>query len=216
MKMKKKLYSLTLLSALIASTTVYAMSDGIKSNKDDECALYLCVPSGFMSSECNSPKQAFIDRLTDIGWHGSPKWTALPNFALYCNDTSDQNSQYGQSNVSYVQRFDAHIPEHQECTHMAKEIICTKEDYDGHCVAHKTIEYCDAWTTVEEHYVENSFCNLSAGSVVDNLHGYSNLFILDDKGQKIGSKAIPAWCDRHVAVVGVTVDGVIYGDEVRY
>ena len=57
--MKPRIISAAVLLAL-STTSAFAISDGIRRDKDNECALYLCVPGGFISDSCRVPHKRFI------------------------------------------------------------------------------------------------------------------------------------------------------------
>lgn len=208
-----KTYSLfSILAIFLVSNSVFARSDGIMRDQENECAIYLCAPAGFAYSECSSARSAFIARLTNVDKWGVPYYTPLPNFYAYCNDTSDQSSN--NAVVGYIEREDAHIPEHKECLSMATEKKCIKSQ-GSQCLQYQTIKYCNAWKTVPEHYVENTRCDATGRNT--STYGYSyEHYKYDGKGQAIGSYHEPEWCDKTVTTIGVTINGVIQGEQVRY
>lgn len=243
---------------LFVSGSAFALSDSIRADHDNECALYLCLPAGFMSNECSTPHKRFIQRMTDLNWKGGYNYTPLPNY-LYCknNESSEKNeisnayAQLGQevpesvmksTNINYVWRIDAKVPEHKECTGWSHSYVCTNGEYPGKefptraqaerkCSRNsnhpsgqniKELTWCSSWKTVAKHYVENSFCFFGTGAPSHQYgpngpYGYGrDNFKYDDHGQKVDSYNTPKWCDRTVNTVGVTVDGELYGSYYRH
>ena len=49
-------------SALAVSSLALATSDIIRQDQENECAIYLCLPTGFSASECKAPHKRFIER----------------------------------------------------------------------------------------------------------------------------------------------------------
>lgn len=137
--MKNRIFYATMLLAL-STTSAFAISDGIRRDKDNECALYLCVPGGFVSDACRVPFKRFIQRITDLNWKGRHNYTPIPNYALCkSNETEERNlvnNAYAQVNksvpeamqkaatVNYVWRVDARVPEHKECRGWTTAYIC--------------------------------------------------------------------------------------------
>lgn len=127
----KKLSSVIFLVFVTFTSSAFAMSDAIRRDHDNECALYMCVPGGFISDSCRVPHQRFIERLTDINWKGGYNYTPLPNYLFCKSDENEENTiannayaQVGQiaptamqkaSTIDYVWRVDARVPEHKEC-----------------------------------------------------------------------------------------------------
>lgn len=231
MIMKKSILfkSVALVAGLGIAYQCFSASPAIRSDRESECALYLCIPGGFQGDPCGKAKQAMIKRMTDVTYHGTPKYTAVPAFN-FCKDNPPPEVQANldklgvkDSSINYVERYDSHIPQHQECTQFREEWICTNPKYAETNVKKcpredlKKIRYCVAWKTIPEHYVNNAWCNLYRYNAMNSSYGSkSNEFIYDDKGQKIGSRNSPAWCDRTTRTVGVQVDGKIVGQEARY
>ena len=221
---------------LCAVSLCYGASQKIRSDRESECALFLCIPGGFMGSPCSKAHSSMVKRITDVTRKGRHNYTAVPAFN-YCKDDPSPEVQatmdqlgVKESNIEAIERMDAHIPEHQECTRMVTETVCKSgygyNKYDtAHCpdYAKTRITYCVAWKTVPEHYVLNTQCQYHRynDSSWDGLHSYgsyyySSEFIFDDKNQRVGSKNFPAWCDKTTHTIGVKVDGQLVGQETRY
>lgn len=235
--MNRKFYKWAIaLVGLCAVSLCYGASQNIRSDRESECALFLCIPGGFVGSPCSKAHSSMVKRITDVTHHGRHKYTAVPAYK-YCKDDPPPEVQANldklgvkESNIQAVERMDAHIPEHQECTQFREEWVCESgygyNKYDTkHCPTHlqKKIRYCVAWKTVPEHYVLNTQCKFNRYNdpAWDGFNSYSSYyyrseFVFDDKGQKVGSRNLPAWCDKTTHTLGVQVDGKIVGQEARY
>ena len=59
---------LALISALVSSMCVgnaaFAANPYIMVSRDIDCAIYLCLPQGFPTAECQAPLDVFIKRVT--------------------------------------------------------------------------------------------------------------------------------------------------------
>lgn len=200
-------------------TSAFGASPKIRSDHEGECNLYLCVPGAFGGGgACDSAHSALIGRLTDVDHKGRRNYTALPSFN-YCFSNDDQpiiadsqaktKEMQAQSignpdNIDYVERVDAHIPFHKECTRFETTTKCDGYGNNQHC---RTITYCVAWKDVPEHFVEYSNCHYSTNRL--------NRYKYDDIGQIIGTHSTPEWCDYQVHVIGVLANGSLYGPEHR-
>lgn len=203
----------------LLSLQAYCASDSVRSNHDEECNLYLCVPGAFGGGGvCNNAHSALIGRLTDVDHKGRRNYTALPRFS-YCINNDDQpliansktktneiiaQNRGNPDNIDYVERVDAHIPFHKECTHFSTRQQCQGYGSGENC---RTITYCDAWKDVQEHFVEGHNCHYSTS--------FEGRYKYDDIGQIIGTHSSPEWCDYQVHVIGVTANGKLYGEEDR-
>ena len=89
---KAKLFSQAVIGVALVATLsplvnpAYAASPAIKSNRENECAIYLCLPSGFAEG-CDAAKSAYISRITDFNADGSRRYTDLPDFVLCLDET---------------------------------------------------------------------------------------------------------------------------------
>lgn len=113
----KRLFALSLI-ALYSSATL-AISSGIRSNKDNECAIWLCLPTGFATDGCSSAHRAYISRITDVNYHGTRKYTDLPDFK-YCEEKEPNNLQstvnIPKSEMSYVTYYEIKMPAYNTAT----------------------------------------------------------------------------------------------------
>lgn len=201
-----KLISLVSLvfSILFFSSYSLAASDGIRKNRTNECAAWLCVPGGFPSG-CEAAYSAFIGRITDYtsGHHPVRKFTDLPNISN-CIETDPNEKRIGlgsDTQMSYTTTILAIVPEHQECTHLSYV-----KDYcsEGNCFY---LRKCTAWKTVPEQRIEGTRC------VHDSENG---LFKYDDFNQIIGSYSSPAYCTETLNRTRVFGNGVQYGNSFDY
>ncbi len=113
----KRFFALSLI-ALYSSATL-AISSGIRSNKDNECAIWLCLPTGFATDGCSSAHSAYISRITDVNYHGTRKYTDLPDFK-YCEEKEPNNLQstvnIPKSEMSYVTYYEIKMPAYNTAT----------------------------------------------------------------------------------------------------
>lgn len=113
----KRFIALSLI-ALYSSATL-AISSGIRSNKDNECAIWLCLPTGFATDGCSSAHRAYISRITDVNYHGTRKYTDLPDFK-YCEEKEPNNLQstvnIPKSEMSYVTYYEIKMPAYNTAT----------------------------------------------------------------------------------------------------
>lgn len=216
------------------TNSVQAASSGIRSNKTNECAIWICLPGGFPgSAECQASQAAYIKRLTDFtsGKHPKRKFTSLPSFSDNCNDTAGVTTvdgQYYPNNVqmTYEERQDAHVPAHDECTNIVpvyKRVRDSDGNYEKRLIGYR----CDAWTSVPEQYVENTRCNLgTTRSYISDfgddetgyLHGRlyrDSLFMYSLDGEKLKSYSSPEWCDHTVTTTIEYADGTQVGNLYR-
>lgn len=136
---KALLLSLVLPLSSFISTPAFAVSQ-------DECAIWLCLPSGFPAG-CEAAHSAMHHRIK----HGK---SALPPFEQCA---VDQNGEQGKDDeFSTRERFVLHIREHQECTQWKR--ISTKNTETRQCVSYKIIP---------EHYRPGRSCYLRKPSKDD-------------------------------------------------
>lgn len=224
-----KLKALTILLSLSFCTITYAASDGIRSSKTDECAIWVCLPGGFpASAECSAAQAAYIARLTDFtsGRHPVRRFSSLPNFNKNCNEDHGYHTVDGQIRnnntvMSYAERQDAHVPAHRECVN----IVPVYEHYSSDDGSSTLIGYrCAEWREVAETYVENSTCNFKTLSQY-NDEGYhetrhgrviqDELYLYSLDGEKLKSFSTPAWCDHTVTSTIEYADGLQVGNMYR-
>lgn len=217
--------------SLFLCTAPLASSSGIAHNWTNECSIWLCLPGGFPGG-CAAAHSAYITRLTEKfgGKHPKRKWTSLPAFSE-CDDddqtksiTDVMGNQYPATHMSYVERDDAHIPEHRECTAI---VPVYKEYYESGTLQQILIGYrCDAWQNVDETYVENTQCHFPRRNWNEDSNIYyddpseessyygrvisDSRYTYDLDGNPIRSHASPAWCDKTVTTT------IIYGDQTQY
>lgn len=108
------------------------------SASEDECAIWLCLPTGFPSG-CSGAKDAFIDRITSF-----PPKSPLPSFAG-CLVSPPEAIAAGlqPSEFSFSQDYAAYVP--------ARE-VCTKTEFG------QRREVCVETAIEPEHYVKDTRC----------------------------------------------------------
>lgn len=113
-----KILKLIVLSALVYSSASLAISSGIKSNRENECAIWLCLPTGFAGPGCSAAHRAFISRVTDISHKGVRRYTDIPNFGV-CNDDEpklQQTVNVPKSDIAYVTYYEIKMPAYNTAT----------------------------------------------------------------------------------------------------
>lgn len=109
--------SLILGVLIIFSSQAIAISDNIRSNRENECAIWLCLPGGFAQG-CESARSAYIARITDIDKKGTRRYTDLPSFT-YCVDEAPPELLYKpekDSVMTYRVMYEVHMPAYNTCT----------------------------------------------------------------------------------------------------
>ena len=117
----KRFIALSLI-ALYSSATL-AISSGIKSNKDNECAIWLCLPAGFATSGCSLAHQAYISRVTDVNASGVRRYTDIPDFK-FCEEKEPQHQQtvnVPKSDIAYVTYYEIKMPAYNTATRWVYE-----------------------------------------------------------------------------------------------
>ena len=135
----------SILSAMFLSTAVvsgaYAASGGIMSDRQSECAIWLCLPGGFPGG-CEAAYSAYIKRITAMtgGKHPKRRFTDLPDFAL-CKDPNpegiDDFNVGPESVITYQGAYEVHIPAYNTCTRWSYR----------NCGENCSIRYCAAIKT---------------------------------------------------------------------
>lgn len=144
--MNKKILALL----LCLSSYAYAASDGIMSNREDECAIWLCLPGNFVGG-CEAAYGAYIKRITTFtsGKHPERMFTDLPRFELCVdqNPAGVQDFNVGpQSKISYYGAYEVHMPVFNTCTRWAYRYIGDDNN----------IKYCAAIKTTPARIFESS------------------------------------------------------------
>lgn len=161
--MKKVILATIALASLISSHS-YAASSNVRSDRNSECYIWLCLPAGFANPACSTAFSGFIGRITDLTPKGGRKYTDLPAFSHCIDDvTSEQRKQiedikeqvgfydfvgqdynendYTPDQITYgYHDYKIVIPEHKLCTNW-------KEKYQS---KYDKVEICIADTTVAE------------------------------------------------------------------
>lgn len=150
--MNKKIFAALL---CVASAAVYAASDGIMGNRNDECAIWLCLPGGFPGG-CEAAYGAYIKRITTFtsGKHPERMFTDLPRFELCVdqNPAGVQDFNVGpQSKISYYGAYEVHMPAFNTCTRWAYRRTGNSSDNGDNF-----IKYCAAIKTTPARVFESS------------------------------------------------------------
>ena len=192
------------LAVCVFTVSSMAASDGIRKNRTNECAAWLCVPGGFPSG-CEAAHSAFIGRITDYtsGKHPKRKYTDLPNINN-CLEKAENEDKIGspQTTLTYVTTIVAVVPEHKECTHL-QNIEVREYDSENGGYTYVIKKKCDAWKTVPLQKFEGNKC-------VKDTYRY------DDFGQIIGSNSEPAFCTQTINRTKVFGNGQMYGNAYDY
>lgn len=127
---------LTIFSPL--ATTAQAASPAIKSHRENECAIYLCLPSGF-GEGCDAAKDAYISRITDFNADGTRRYTDLPDFLLCVDETPAglPEADIEQSTVDWRGAYEVSMPAINTCTRWATRNVS----------ATQSVTYCAAVQT---------------------------------------------------------------------
>lgn len=141
---KAKLLSQAVIGvALVATlsplvTPAYAASPAIKSNRENECAIYLCLPSGFAEG-CDAAKSAYISRITDFNADGSRRYTDLPDFVLCLDETPAglPEADLEQSTVDWRGAYEVTMPSTNTCTRWATRTLSDSQSVT-YCAAIQT------------------------------------------------------------------------------
>ena len=187
--------------ALCIFQAAQAASGGIRSNRLNECSIWLCLPGGF-GTGCGAARSAFIGRITDLTGRGKRRYTDLPDFSL-CVDTAPGEAQVNAnlaaqaSVMTYRTESQAFIPAHRECTRL-RSSSCHTSSCSG-----TSRRRCVAWKDVPQSVVPNTRCKVGS-------------YRYDDYGNVIGSNSSPAWCTKTQTKTTVYGDGVKYGNSWVY
>lgn len=131
------------IAALIAAFFVPSVS--VQAASQDECAIWLCLPTGFPSG-CGDAKKAFKKRIK----HFKPPLPSLPS----CMISPDQENATGMPNESNLKSLNgdaAYYFPYEQCVNWTY-INQGKGDFR---------KVCNKWETVPEKKVKNARCNYS-------------------------------------------------------
>src|SRR5699024_761104 len=96
-----------LLLFLLAAPALFGVFNPALAASQAECAIWLCLPSGFGPSECHAAHRAFLHRISPP--HPKP---ALPPFS----DCAMKGTGGNGDDLSYKQGYAAYVPAQQVCT----------------------------------------------------------------------------------------------------
>lgn len=172
--------------AVLFPFTSLAASDGIRSNREDECAIWLCLPGGFPGG-CEAAKRAYIKRITDFtgGKHPRRKFTDLPRFDLCVDQNPPGIEDYNvgpDSVITYQGAYEVHMPSYN---------VCTRWGYRG--AQDNQVRYCAAVRTVPARTFESQ----------EKYHEYSTI--------EVGWREAETHYAPTVHYTDVLVDGVKVG-----
>ena len=198
-----KILKLIALSALVYSSASLAISSGIKSNRENECAIWLCLPTGFAGPGCSAAHRAFISRVTDISHKGVRRYTDIPNFGVCKDDEPKLQSSVNvpQSQLAYVTTYEIRMPAYNTATRWewvyeesSRQYGCDKVDKYGKCYKRK-YQVVAAVSTTPARTFESSI----------PIHKYSTINIGDREYKKDLVAPYKTFSE-------VRVDGKIVGD----
>lgn len=184
----------------LLSSSVLAASGGIKSNRNNECSIWLCLPGGFPGG-CETAYGAMISRITDFAPHHKRRYKTLPTFSNCIDDEKDLGipGVAQASNMTYTEIPTAFVPTHKECTRI-------EDVYSGDGEVKRM---CVAWKTVPEQRFEGQSCQLPRWNDESD-------YVYDDFHQIIDSNARPKYCTNTIHRVKVFGDGIMYGNYFDY
>jgi len=133
---RKAIVSALVISALFGASITY--SPIASADKGAECAIWLCLPTGF-GSGCSAAKRAFKYRIK----HFKPP---LPSFASCLVKGGGGNTGLADDFTS-KEGFAAYIPTHD---------ICSQYEYVGH--GRERSKYCVSHKTIPARYVMDTRC----------------------------------------------------------
>ncbi len=139
----KKFFISSYLLALTMSPAM-AASDDIMSDRQNECAIWLCLPGGF-GPGCEAAHAAYIKRISAFSGGDRPQrlYTDLPRFEL-CKDDNppgiDDFNVGPESEITYKGAYEINMPSYNTCTRWGYR-------YHGQGNAQITVKYCAAVKT---------------------------------------------------------------------
>ena len=104
--MKHSLIILACSSVLFTALSAQAASDGIRRDRDYECAIYMCLPTGFKEG-CSQVFKVYWERITDLDFLGRRKYTDLPAYH-YCLEGN--NVEITDLNAESIEKLEQGLP----------------------------------------------------------------------------------------------------------
>lgn len=137
-------------AAAFLSFNAMAASDDIMSDRQNECAIYLCLPGGFPGG-CEAAYSAYVKRITSFtgGSHPKRKYTDLPRFDLCVDENPPGIEDFNvgpDSVITYQGAYEVHMPEYNTCTRWSYR----KNSTDG-----TSVRYCAAISTTPARVFES-------------------------------------------------------------
>ena len=111
---------LAVIAASLLSFQAFGASDGIMSDRQNECAIWLCLPGGFPGG-CEAAQRAYIKRITSFtgGKHKRRKYTDLPRSDLCIDENPEGIEDFNvgpDSVITYKGAYEVHMPAYNTCT----------------------------------------------------------------------------------------------------
>lgn len=206
MKIKHKII-LTSLILSLSVTSAFAMSSGIRKNRMDECAIWLCLPSGFAQG-CSAARSAFIGRVTDVDHKGHRKYTSLPAFpnCVDQDQTALDNNQH--STITDRTMYEIHMPELKE----AAEWAWHYKEYSGYSGSDY---HCDKYEKGRCYVKDYRYCSktrlVSPARVFESYNAYHEY-----KTIEVGDRVYTEGTAPFRTFTEVLVDGVRTGQRWYY
>ncbi len=173
------------LGAALLSNEVFAISADIRSDREGECGIYLCLPGGF-GAGCDRVFSAYLGRITDLDHKGFRNYTDLPSFH-HCIDQNNEDvvdtPESRASNMTYENMYEITIPDTNICTRWR---VRYRSD--------NSVRYCAAVNTVKGRVFDSS----------TNNHTYQNIHI--------GDSGYSSYRAKSRAYTVVKADGLVIGE----
>lgn len=186
MKRVKHIFaSITAVVLFSAPGAAFSANPGIMSDRNNECAIYLCLPQGFPGPSCKKPHDLFLERTTKVDSRGVLLFSPLPHIS-FCqdkipDDLAQKVDQAQNSTVSYETAFEVHMPAFNKCTRWSPKNEVTE------------VSYCQAVATTPARVFESK----------EKRHPYETI--------EVGDKQYTKHLAPTRIYVDVLVDGEIVG-----
>lgn len=140
------------IAACLLSLQAFGASDGIMSSREDECAIWLCLPGGFPGG-CEAAERAYVKRISAFtgGEHPRRKYTDLPRFDLCVDKNPEGIEDFNvgpDSVITYKGAYEVHMPAYNTCTRWGYR--------HSHTSSGGSVRYCAAIKTTPARIFESS------------------------------------------------------------
>ena len=185
--MNKIILSAAVAAALLSTKTM-AISDGIRSDRTNECAIYMCLPSKF-GTGCAAVHSAYNARIHDVDHKGRRKYTDLPAFK-YCKDENNENvtdlPEAKASNFTYENLYEITIPDTNTCTRWTVRRFSGDNHSVRRCAAVNTVK----GRVFDSNNPNHSYQNINIGDSSYSTHrAVARLFtVVKADGVAVGNK----------------------------